>query len=132
NDDKTVVTVSSTDVWDRVVEQPGQSVLIPLFEGTDVSGALDSGHHVISVVDRTSVARRAVDISLPRVDRRSAREAFEALGLDFRDADRLAVRARRSVPALKRSIAIDPRFKRPTWAHGDDASLLACLVLAGS
>jgi excisionase family DNA binding protein len=132
DDAKTVVVVSSPDVWDRIVEQPGESVLIPLLENADVSAALDGGHHVISVIDRTSAARRAVDITLPRVDRRAAAQAFEALALDFRDADRLAVLGRRSLPALKRSIALDPRFKRPNWAHDDSASILACLVLAGS
>lgn len=129
---KAVVVVSSSDVWDRIIEQPGESVLVPLFYEANVSAALDAGHHVISVIDRTAVARRAVDITLPRVDRRAAAQAFEKDGLEYRAADRLAVLGRRSLPALKRSIALDPKFKRPSWAHDDSAGTLACLVLASS
>jgi hypothetical protein len=132
DDSTTVVTVTAPHVWDRIVEQPGHSVLIPLFESADVAKALDAGQHVISVIDRTSVARRAVDITLPRVERLAAAQAFQELDMDFREADRLAVLARRSLPALKRSIALDPRFKRPSWANDERAPALASLVLAGS
>lgn len=133
SDDLTpVVAVTASHVWDRIVERPGHSVLIPIFDSADVATALDAGHHVISVIDRTSVPRRAVDITLPRVDRLAAAQAFQELGMDYREADRLAVLARRSLPALKRSIALDPRFKRPGWSNDERASALAGLVLVGS
>lgn len=126
------IVVSAVEVWDRVLEQPGQAILIPRFEGADVGAALDKGHRVINVIDRSAVSRRAVDITLPRLDRRAAAEAFQATGADFSRADRLAVLGRRSLPALVRRLSRNPRFSRPSWASQPDADVLAPLVLVGS
>jgi hypothetical protein len=124
--------VSAREVWNRILEQPGQAILIPLFDDASVSHALDRGHHVISVVDRGTASRRGVDIQLPRADRPLAAEAFQSVGVEFRTADRLAALARRSLPALARHLSRNPRFQRPDWATGADAALLAPLVLAGT
>lgn len=129
---RSAVIVSAPEVWDRILEQPGRAVLIPDFDDANVGAALDRGHHVISVVDRTTVSRRGVDIQLPRLDRRAAAEALESAGIDFRTADRLAALGRRSLPALARQLSRNPRFSRPEWATGADAPLLAPLVLIGS
>ncbi|MGY1593092.1 helix-turn-helix domain-containing protein [Geodermatophilus sp. SYSU D00708] len=126
------IVVSAVEVWDRILEQPGQAILIPQFDGADVGAALDKGHQVISIIDRTTVSRRAIDITLPRLDRRAAAEAFQTAGVDFSRADRLAVLGRRSLPALVRRLSRNPRFSRPSWASQPDADVLAPLVLAGA
>lgn len=129
---RSIIIVSAGEVWDRILDQPGQAVLVPLFDGANVSRALDRGHQVISVVDHAVVSRRGVDIRLPRADRSSAAEAFGSVGVEFRRAQRLAVLARRSLPALARQLSRNPGFQRPDWATGPDAALLAPLVLVGS
>lgn len=125
------IVVSAVDVWDRILEQPGRAILLPQFERADVGAALDKGHHVLSVIDESTVSRRAVDVALPRLDRRAAAEAFQAAGVDFEKADRLAVLGRRSLPALARRLSRNPRFSRPAWATGPDNSILTPLVLIG-
>lgn len=131
-DGQSIIVVSAIETWNRILEQPGQAILIPLFNDASISQALDQGHHVISVVDRANVSRRGVDIQLPRADRPLAAEAFLSVDVEFRTADRLAALARRSLPALARHLSRDPRFQRPHWATGADAALLAPLVLVGT
>lgn len=131
-DPRPAIVVSAVDVWDRIVEQPGEAVLIPRFDGPDVGAALDKGHHVISVIDRTTVSRRAIDITLPRLDRRAAAEAFQATDIDAGNADRLAALGRRSLPALVRRLSRNPLFSRPAWASEPDAAILGPLALVGS
>lgn len=129
---RSIIIVSAGEVWDRILDQPGQAVLVPLFDGANVSRALDRGHQVISVVDHAVASRRGVDIRLPRADRSSAAEAIGSVGVEFRRAQRLAVLARRSLPALARQLSRNPGFQRPDWATGPDATVLAPLVLVGS
>lgn len=126
------IVVSDADVWGRIIEQPGTAVLIPDFEGADVGSALDKGHQVICVIDRTVATRRDPDIALPRLDRRAAAEAIQSTGADMREADRLAILGRRSLPALVRRLSRDPRINRPAWATPPAANMLARLVLVGA
>lgn len=126
------IVVSAPEVWDRIIEQPGQAILIPQFDGADVGAALDKGHQVISVIDRASASRRAIDITLPRLDRRAAAEAFQAAGVEFGLADRLAALGRRSLPALVRRQSRNPQFRRPAWTRQPDADVLAPLALVGA
>ncbi|MDK8172188.1 helix-turn-helix domain-containing protein [Curtobacterium citreum] len=127
-----LLIIRSAEVWDRVVEQPGRSVLIPLFEGPSLDTAINRGHHVIIVVERSTVTRRAVDLPLPRLERLAAAEAFREAIVPFNRADRLAVLGRRSMPALVRYLSRDPRIRRPNWAEQPDASILAPLAIIGS
>jgi len=127
-----LLVIRSAEVWDRVVEQPGHSILIPLFEGASIGTAINRGHHVVAIVDRSTVTRQAVDVPLPRLDRLAAAEAFQEAQVPFNRADRLAVRGRRSMPALVRYLSRDPRRRRPTWAEEPDASTLAPLAVIGS
>lgn len=127
-----VLVVSSVEVWERTLELPGQAILIPRFDRADVGAALDKGHHVISVIDRNAVSRRSPDLTLPRLHRRAAAEAFEAVGVDHAQADEFAVLGRRSLPALLRRLSRNPAMSPPAWATGPEAAVLAPLVLAGA
>ena len=126
------LVVRSPEVWGRILEQPGTATLIPQFDRADVGAALDKGHHVISVIDRTAASLRAVDVTLPRLERRAAADAFQAGGVEFGKADRLATQGRRSLRALVRQISRNPSFQRPAWTQQPDAALLAPLVLVGT
>ncbi|BBE23459.1 hypothetical protein MN0502_23420 [Arthrobacter sp. MN05-02] len=126
-----VTIVHSTDVWDRMTAFPGSGILVPDFDNADVTRALASGRHVVAIVDSGSAARRSVDIRLPRVGRHEAGEAFRAVDVDWRQADRLAVLARRSMPALVRRLSRSPRVRQPAWSQPPLADTLAALMLAG-
>lgn len=128
----TALLVSTNEAWDSILDKRGHAALIPLFEDADVGRAVDKGHHVITVVDRSAVSRRTADISLPRPARREAAEALQAVGIDLGRADRLAAQGRRSMPALRRYLSVNPKFTRPDWAQAGDARILAPLMLVGS
>lgn len=125
------LVVSSSDVWDRVVVEPGRMTLLPLFENPDLGAAQEHGHYVILPAGRDQVIR-GTSIELPRPGRQQAAEALEASGIDFTHAYRLAGLARRSMPSLVRSLARDPRLAHPPWSQESSATVLAPLVLAGS
>jgi excisionase family DNA binding protein len=127
-----VILVAAADVWDRIIEQPGRSILIPQFAGADVGAALDRGHDVVSIVDRTSVSGRGADIALPRLDRSAASSALQHTGMDYRQADHLAALGRRSLPTLVRKLSRNSQFQRPSWASAPDAQVLAPLILMGT
>lgn len=124
--------VENAETWERVVDQPGQAILIPQFDGADVDAALNAGHHVVAVIDATNQPRQVIDIRLQRLDRTEAREMFQSVGVDWPLADRLAVLGRRSLPALIRSRSRNPSVRRPEWATPEVAEVLAPVVLAGS
>lgn len=126
----TVTIVRSAGVWDRIVALSGTGILVPDFDDADVARALASGRHVVSIVDSGSAMRRSVDIRLPRVGRNEAAEAFRASDVEWRQADRLAVLARRSMPALARRLSRSPRVQQPTWSQPPLAATLAALMLA--
>lgn len=126
------IVVSSADAWDSVLEKPGRALLIPIFDGADVSRATNQGHHVVSVVDRSAFSRREVDISLPRLGRRDAADALRGAGVESNEAERFAVLGRMSLPALCRRISLNPTIRRPEWANPPDAGILAALLLAGA
>ena len=130
--DVPILLIDTEEVWDRVVDQAGEAILLPTFDGADVGRALDHQHHVISLVDKTVASRRAIDISLPRPSRPAASAALEAAGLDFRQAQQMAVLARRSMPAMARKLSRNPTFTRPTWSNAPDGLVYALLVLTGA
>lgn len=125
------VIVSSDDVWARVVEQPGRMTLLPLFDAPDIARAHERGHHVVLVTGRDEVATGTV-IRLPRPHRQAAGEALQAAGIDSDRTYRLAALARRSMPALVRTLARDPRVARPAWARPPGSDILAPLALLGA
>jgi excisionase family DNA binding protein len=130
--DVPILLVDTEVAWDRIVNQAGQAILVPTFEGADVGRALDRHHHVISLVDKTVASRRTIDIALPRPNRPAASAALEATGLDFRQAQQMAALARRSMPAMARRLSRNPTFTRPKWATAPDALVYALLVLTGA
>jgi excisionase family DNA binding protein len=123
--------ISSAEVWDRVVQQPGRMTLLPLFENPDLAAAQDRGHHVALPVGRDQIVR-GPKLELPPPDRQGANQALEAVGIESDRADKLAALARRSMPSLVRMLARDPRFARPRWSEPPAAPVLAPLVLAGA
>ncbi len=123
--------VTSAVVWDRVVAQPGQMTLLPLFEGPNLASATQGGHHVVIPVGRDQVVS-GDKLDLPRPHRQAAGEALEAAGIDADRSYRLAALARRSMPSLVRELSRDPRRARPPWSELPHAAILAPLTLVGA
>ncbi len=123
--------VSSAEVWDRVVVQPGRMTLIPLFENPDIATAQDRGHHIVLPIGQEQVVR-GEKIELSRPQREGAVEALEAAGIPSDRAYQLAALARRSMPSLVRTLARDQRLIRPPWSQLPAAAVFAPLVLVRS
>lgn len=125
------LVVSSTEVWDRVVAQPGGMTLIPLFDDADIATAQERGHHVVLPIGGGQVVR-GTKIELPRPHRREASEALEAAGIESDRSYELAALARRSMPSLVRKLARDPRLALPLWSQPPAAEIIAPLALVGA
>lgn len=123
--------VSSADVWHRVCGQAGSMTLLPLFDDPDIAAATEGGHHVILALGWEPTVF-GDHIELPRPDRSAAGAALEAAGIDSDRAYSLSAQARRSMPALVRSLSRDPQFARPGWSKPPDSATIAPLVLLGS
>ncbi|MCB0864864.1 MAG: helix-turn-helix domain-containing protein [Solirubrobacterales bacterium] len=128
SDPPSVLLVRTPEVWDRVVREHGVGALVPLFADADVGAAVEHGHHVLLPVAGEQVARE-ISLVLHPPGRREAAEALEGAGVDADDAYHLAALARRSMPALVRSLSKDPRFQQPPWAQPPHAATFAPLVL---
>ncbi len=123
------LVVRSAEAWDRVALEPGAMILIPLFDAPAVDVALQSGHRVLIPVGGDQLPR-GEHIRLPRPARQGAIKALEAA--EFASAYELAALARRSMPALVRSLARDPLVARPRWSRPPEALTFAPLMLAGA
>jgi len=128
------VVVTDEGAWQRLVDSSVPLILIPLFGAEpDIAAAVDRGHRVVFVAEPDDIIRNAKKIELRKVNREAAREALKASVPDSNAAEAMIALARRSVPALVRSIAREPRFKAPEWVKTpEQAAILAPLVLAGS
>ena len=96
----------------------------------EVGDAAAHGHRVMLPLGAGDFGT-ANAIELPRPDRSAAHAALREAGVSFADADRLAGLARRGFAALLREMAVTPGGARPAWAAGDNAPLLAALLLVG-
>lgn len=127
------LVVPEPGAWDRLVDSGHGLVLIPSFDDADLGAALRRGHHVVVPIGQD--ARRASgDIEVPPLDRQEATEVLMAdpVGIERDLADRYAGHARRNLLSLRRTLAINPAFERPSWSQGVEGGRLAPLVLAGS
>lgn len=125
------VIVEDAGAWHRIVESNSPLILIPLFDDPDLRLAETHGHRVVLVVG-TGDPISNIDVDLPKVDPQSAAEALKNANPGIQDEYRLVALARRSLPALVRSIARDPRRREPEWTRDQAQSeTLSRLMLAG-
>lgn len=128
------IVVTDGAAWQRLVESSIPLILVPQFEGEpDLAAAVSGGHRVVLIAEPDDVVRGGKTVELGKINRVDAREALKATVTDSKKAEAMVALARRSVAALIRSIALEPRFRRPDWvANPEQAAILAPLVLAGS
>ena len=130
-DSERTLVIDATEVWNRVIALDGAGVLIPNFNGADIDQAIENGWHVIDVRDATVSQRRRADITLDRVTRDGARDAFLSVGLELYQADNYARIARRGLPSLVLYMSKTSRGVHPSWALPPGSLKNAGLVLAG-
>ncbi|MCU6480461.1 helix-turn-helix domain-containing protein [Arthrobacter sp. A2-55] len=128
------IVVTDAGAWHRLAESAIPLILVPQFEGApDLAAAVNGGHRIVLIAEPDDVVRGGKGIELRKIDRVAARDALKATVSDSNKAERMVALARRSVAALIRSIALEPRFRKPEWvAKPEHAAILAPLVLAGT
>lgn len=131
--DRTVL-VTDQAAWPHLVESTTPLLLIPRFSNPDIGAAMGRGHRVLTIInDATEYSADDATISLPKIGRQEAAEVLRQEGADFRDAERLAALARRSMTAFIRSISRNPVKQKPAWlSDAKTAAILAPLVLVGA
>ncbi|WP_435299721.1 helix-turn-helix domain-containing protein [Timonella sp. A28] len=129
-----VIVVTDSAAWQRLTESRSPLILVPLFsDASDLASAIDNGHRVILIAEPGDIIRNAKKIDLRKIDRAAARETLKTVVPDSNKAEAMVALARRSMPALFRSIARESRVRAPEWVtNTDQAAILAPLVLVGS
>lgn len=125
------VIVESEASWRHICSLPGPGILIPTFSSPDVRLAINSGKHVIIPKDSSKSRMHMPEIFLPRVNRPSAEAVLVSAGFRTEEARKLAVIARRSLPAFKRRVSLVPEERSAVWADPSSVSVLCGLFVAG-
>lgn len=127
------LVVRTAAAWDEVLARAGVGnslVLIPTFPQPQPFEAVDAGHHVAVPADASAV-HAGTAVTLARLRREPAQAALVAAGLPEQQAHELALLARRSLPTLRRRLAVGVGA-RPTWAQPEHGGAIVPLVLAGA
>jgi excisionase family DNA binding protein len=129
---KQTLVVEDPGTWDRLLSSRLPLVLIPKFDASaEIGRALAQGHHVIVVAGADDVVRDSDVIRLPKVDRSLADESLKSAVPEGHRRQALAALARRSMPALYRSLDHNPKKRTPDWVHDREvAPIVVPLVLA--
>jgi hypothetical protein len=122
------VVVDGSTAWQTLITSSNPRILIArLNQPEGVGQAIKRGHHVFIPVGRMGKG----DVVLPRIVRDAAEEALGEMGLNREQASALATLARRSLPALRRKLAIAQGIRHPAWAQPNAArELLAPLLVS--
>jgi len=126
------VVVHTRSALDRVAAAEPGLVIIPMFDdGEAVSRAVRRGHRIVLPLG-ASHAGAAVTVSVPRLSTDEAERALTTGGVPKERAERQAILGRRSLMALRRTLAIRREVQQPAWAKPATAHELIPLLLAGS
>ena len=121
-----MVFVDEFATWRSLISQQSPLVLVPMRTelADEVPG--DTPHQIV-----VPLARSDADITVSELDAGKGARALEALGIPEEDADRLARLARRSLSALRRSLAVHPELRTPPWAETPPPPAVRAMLLAG-
>lgn len=118
--------------WRILSDSDAHLILAPLFEGGDgIPRALRNGHRVFVSLDRP-VGRHDSTVELSRLARTAVKRVLIRMGISEDKADQLAVVARRSLMAFRRTLALIPEIRQPRWAEPSQAAELLPPLLVGS
>jgi hypothetical protein len=122
------VVVDGPTAWQTLITSSEPRILIArLNQPEGVGQAIKRGHHVFIPVGRMGEG----DEVLPRIVRDAAEQALGEMKPHWEQASDLATLARRSLPALRRKLAIAQSIQHPAWAQPHAArELLAPLLVS--
>ena len=127
------LVIESAEALRRLTAARPPLILVPTFDPEDlVSAAARAGHGVVVPQDEAAAGPGDDVIRLKPLDRQSAAQVLEEVGIDHSRAYKMAGLARRSLPAFRRSIAASPGFRRPEWSKPAVARGVVPAFLAGS
>jgi hypothetical protein len=121
------LVVTDPSAWGRWAVHEQELVLLAAIDHPPIDLALEHGHHVVVALG-AGPGRQA---TLPRLSRMDAVRSWESVGLDFATAEEIGRASRRSLTSLRRRLGRSQRLRRPHWAEGAEANLLAPLLLVG-
>ena len=120
--------VDSVPTWRALQGLKQPLILVPTNEEVRKEVGGQSPHH--SLVPLTSGS--ATDFELPPIDPDTARKALEESGIeDEHQLNNLSHLARRSLLALRRSLAVKPELHSPKWAALPGTRTIRAVLLAG-
>ena len=127
------LVVESPEAFRQLTGARAPLVLVPRFDLEELaSAAARAGHAVIIPMDEAGSLQRENVIRVPPVARRPVTDALRECGFDHDRASEMAGLAVRSLTAFRRSIALSPAFRQPSWSKPGVARGLIPAVLAGS
>lgn len=126
-----VVIVEDHAAWRQLAGWNRSLVLVPSFDDRrTVPEALTSGHSIVIPLGGGDQPSQGA-IVLPRLNRDEAKKALEGMHIPADRAGELAALARRSMEALRRTIAISASTLTPGWANAENARSLLPALLTG-
>jgi hypothetical protein len=120
--------VDDVETWRSLAEHGRPLVLVARTPEVIAEASSAPEHHVIVPLLGSADA----DMRLEPIDVESTGKALRALGLDERRADEAARLGRRSLLALRRSLARKPELHTPPWAEAPIDRVVRGALLAGS
>jgi hypothetical protein len=135
HDDEKALTLSRAIVvygassWQNLITSVEPLILIAYLNHPEGIGkAIKNRHHIFVPLGRGGGISA---VSLPRIIRNTAEQSLQEMGLNRERASELATLARRSLPALRRKLAVAPEIQQPVWARSREAcGLLAPLLVS--
>lgn len=119
------VFVDQVASWRALAERPGPLILAPVTQEVAAEASHGASHHIV-----IPVAGASADIEVPAIESRTATAVLRADGLGEGAAERAGKLARRSLTAMRRSLANNPALHNPPWAS-DPSRTLRGLLVAG-
>ena len=121
-----MIFVDELAAWRRLITSPSPLVLVPIRTEFADDIPPDCPHHVV-----VPLARIDADITIPDIDAEEGARALQAAGIPEESADGLGRVARRSLSALRRSLAAHPELRIPPWASSPVPPPVRATLLAG-
>lgn len=120
--------VDSVATWRALQGLKQPLILVPTNDEVRKEVGGDSPHHTLVPLTSGSGA----DYELPPIDPDAARKALEANGIEEeQELNNLSHLARRSLLALRRSLAVKPELHSPKWAALPGTRTIRAVLLAG-
>ena len=127
------LVVESAEGFQHLVAAKSPLVLVPSFHPEELAAAaVRAGHMVVVPLDEAAPGHADDLVRLGPLCRQSTADALRDVGIDHDRAYEMAGLARRSLTALRRSLAVAPGFRQPEWSRPAVGRGLLPALLVGS